>query len=148
MYAGEVYDLLEAKGLMQGAGLNGIDLSRTPAQIFNDIALSGRCSALITVTRESDSTCNSPLYSGCCDAGDVATAFSQMGHCCQVASADTAEEVVTTCPRMYSDVPAMYMGVYVAKVHFSSRNQHRWCALQRTSVTFTWATRHGTASAR
>lgn len=38
---------------MQGAGHNGIDLSRTPAQIFNDIALSGRCSALITVTRES-----------------------------------------------------------------------------------------------
>ena len=46
-----MYDLLDAEGLLQGAR-NGIDLSRTPAQVFNDIALSGRCSALITVTRE------------------------------------------------------------------------------------------------
>ena len=49
-YTGEVYDLLEAPKL-RGAR-NGIDLTRTPTQIFHDIALSGRCSALITVTRE------------------------------------------------------------------------------------------------
>ncbi len=61
--AGEVYDLLEAKGLMQGSGHNGIDLTRTPAQTFNDIALSGRCSALITVTRESELTQVPPLLS-------------------------------------------------------------------------------------
>ena len=47
--AGEVYDLLEADLELQRTS-NGIDLTRTPAQIFHDVALSGRCSALITVT--------------------------------------------------------------------------------------------------
>ena len=46
---GEVYDLLEADLELQSPS-NGIDLTRTPAQIFHDIALSGRCSALISVT--------------------------------------------------------------------------------------------------
>jgi hypothetical protein len=49
-FAGEVYDLLEAPKLRSAK--NGINLTRTPTQIFHDIALSGRCSALITVTRE------------------------------------------------------------------------------------------------
>ena len=47
-----MYDLLEAKDMLHGPR-NDNNLSRTPAQVFNDIALSGRCSALITVTRES-----------------------------------------------------------------------------------------------
>ena len=67
--AGEVYDLLEAVGALQGAR-DGIDLSRTPAQIFNVIALSGRCSALITVTREPRRTCTSLLLPGCCRSCD------------------------------------------------------------------------------
>lgn len=49
-YTGEVYDLLESPQL--SGARNGIDLTRSPTQIFHDIALSGRCSALITVTRE------------------------------------------------------------------------------------------------
>ena len=47
--AGEVYDLLEADLELQSTS-NGIDLTKSPAQIFHDIALSGRCSALVTVT--------------------------------------------------------------------------------------------------
>ena len=45
-----MYDLLEAPELRDAH--NRVDLNRTPTQVFHDIALSGRCSALITVTRE------------------------------------------------------------------------------------------------
>ncbi|CAK0735312.1 hypothetical protein CVIRNUC_000560 [Coccomyxa viridis] len=48
---GEVCDLLEADLELQSTS-NWIDLTKSPAQIFHDIALSGRCSALVTVTAD------------------------------------------------------------------------------------------------
>jgi hypothetical protein len=56
--AGELYDLLEAGPLLSRRGqqqqnethLGYSPKGRTPVQIFHDIALQGRCSALIALT--------------------------------------------------------------------------------------------------